>query len=111
MKSLFFILIAALSAFANAGELDGMTFCRKVETGGMFGQPKGTREHCVSFKEDVMTDNANTFFGNPPECFSYTIENSKIINSDKNSDTGYEIQGEAIVVPETGAVLTLKLNR
>lgn len=62
-----------------AGELDGKEFCRTVQTGGMFGQPVGEREHCVSFNNNVMNDNADTFFGNPPESINYVLVAGKIL--------------------------------
>lgn len=106
MKKLVIMTTLSLfSTFAFSGELDGLTFCRQVKSGGMFGQPSGIRNHCVSFGKDLAKDNANTFFGNPPEIFSYRVEGGIIINSDKNTDSGYEVQGNDIIIRETGAVL------
>ncbi|MCX6124995.1 MAG: hypothetical protein NTV34_09650 [Proteobacteria bacterium] len=56
------------------------SFCRNVETGGMFGQPKGVREHCIQFIDDVkVTDNANTFFGNPPQTGVYFLDGHTLV--------------------------------
>jgi hypothetical protein len=50
-----------------------------VETGGMFGQPAGKREHCIKFLEGKkVEDNADTFFGNPPENGTYTLVGKSI---------------------------------
>ena len=79
MKKLFILSILVLTAVqAQAGILDGKTFCRTVKTDGFFGQPRGSRQHCVSFAKDMMTDNANTFFGNPPETLDYSYVNSEV---------------------------------
>ena len=99
------LTLVSLSAFAIDGQLDGQKYCRSVSTGGMFGQPEGVRNHCVSFKQGQATDNANTFFGNPPETFTYDLVNSKIFNVDLNKLTQYEVSGGALLVRETGAIL------
>jgi hypothetical protein len=94
MKSLLIALTIfsfAQVVSAASGELDGLRFCRSVETGGMFGQPKGTRLHCLSFNEGVATDNASTFFGNPPRSYSYKVKRNKIIDTDAKKATGYVI--------------------
>lgn len=70
-------LIAMISGYAFSAEtapLDGKSFCRKVISDGMFGQSKGERHHCISFDEGRATDNANTFFGNPPESAEYQVD-------------------------------------
>ena len=69
------IFLSALPAFSEdvSGVLDGNTYCRTVDTGGMFGQPRGEREHCVSFKAGMMRDGANTFFGRPPSRDKYRV--------------------------------------
>lgn len=56
--------------------LDGKSYCRTVQSNGMMGQPSGEREHCIEFSEGNATDNANTFFGNPPRSFKYTLKDS-----------------------------------
>lgn len=99
------LTLASVSAFAISGSLDGSRYCRSVQTGGMFGQPVGKRNHCVSFKGGRATDNANTFFGNPPETFTYEVFGSKIVNVDTNKPSGYKVKGSLLVISETGAVL------
>lgn len=56
----------------TAKSLDGMKFCRNVTSSGRFGQPKGTRKHCLEFAEGEVRDNASTFFGKGPRRFRYT---------------------------------------
>lgn len=89
MKTLYALLLATFtiaSAHAAGGteiagglpklpefDLEGKTFCRKIVSDGMFGQPKGERKHCISFSDGIATDGANTFFGNPPESAPYEI--------------------------------------
>ncbi len=75
--------------YAGEGQLDGMKFCRSISTGGMFGQPRGIRLHCLSFNNGKASDNASTFFGNAPEIFSYSVQDAKIIDTDKNRETSY----------------------
>ncbi|OFZ26196.1 MAG: hypothetical protein A2381_08765 [Bdellovibrionales bacterium RIFOXYB1_FULL_37_110] len=82
-----------------------MKFCRFVTTGGLFGQPAKTRTHCLLFERGIAHDNANTFFGNPPESFTYDIQDSKIINIDTNEETGYELKNDTLIITKTGAVL------
>lgn len=88
--------------------LDGKSFCREVSTGGMFGQPVGVRNHCVSFDNGTATDNANTFFGNPPEHFEYIVQGVQIVNATTGEATSYDVAGDTLVIRKTGAVLTLK---
>jgi hypothetical protein len=116
MKSVFaFMTVLVLSSAVLAGPLDGKAFCRSVETGGIFGQPKGVRSHCVQFQMGRANDNANTFFGNPPEVFEYSLKGKVInrINRGSNDQavvvpSGYEIKSKTeIVIAETQAVLTL----
>ena len=80
MKTLITIacILSANSAFALAGPLDGKTFCRQVQTGGMFGQPAGARKNCISFDKGFATDNANSFFGNPPSVEAYQTDGTKV---------------------------------
>ena len=79
MKNVFALsLLVGLTASADIGQKD-LEFCRTVNTGGMFGQPKGESQHCVLLRADGrMTDNANTFFGNPPKTEAYTIAEIKV---------------------------------
>ncbi len=75
VTAMFFMSTVAL---ANSGVLDGRAYCRTVASGGMFGQPKGERKHCVSFAKGIATDNANTFFGNHPESAPYQVSENKV---------------------------------
>jgi hypothetical protein len=88
-------------------QLDGTTFCRKVESDGMFGQHRSVRQHCVSFSLGKMTDNANTFFGNPPETLPYHIENENevVVYRDGNPSVEYKYENASLINSQ-GAVLT-----
>lgn len=87
--------------------LDGKKFCRTVERGGMFGQPRGSAEHCVSFSGGHMHDNANTFFGNPPETKPYKVEDDVVLALDKGDwESVYRIEGDTLK-NEVGTVLKL----
>ena len=50
---------------------DGYSYCRKV----------GEREHCLTFEDGQMSDNANTFFGNPPETKAYQLIDTDILDA------------------------------
>ncbi len=77
---IFLVLIAlCVSTGAVAGALDGKKYCRTVVSNGGFGQPPGTRENCISFAADVASDNSNTFFGNPPQRFPYSVNGQKVL--------------------------------
>lgn len=104
----FFGLFISAHALA-ASELDGKTFCRMVPTGGLFGQPSGERQHCVAFENGFMTDNANTFFGNPPETIVYDLVNeiNVVVKRGDTPTVEYQYKNE-ILVNKIGAVLTLK---
>lgn len=81
MKKMIFavgILLVSVSALAESGVLDGKSYCRTIISEGMFGRPKGKSLHCVSFQAGVASDNANTFFGNPPERSGYKV-NGRIV--------------------------------
>lgn len=78
MKTLVAMIAVLISNIAFATitpadqvELDGKSYCRTVATSGLFGQPQGERLHCIWFSGGSATDNANTFFGNPPESAPY----------------------------------------
>ena len=79
MKKFICMCLLIGPAVSLAGEVDGKNFCRTVVSDGLFNQPAGTREHCVSFKRDVMTDNANTFFGRLPESINYVLVGGKLL--------------------------------
>jgi hypothetical protein len=81
MKKMIFAIVMLLttSAFANVGVLDGKSYCRTVVSGGVFGQPVGKRQHCVSFSNGIAVDDANTFFGNPPEQAAYQVSGNDIV--------------------------------
>lgn len=116
MKSLVFALITLFSVGAGAD-----TYCRSVERDGMFGQPKGTFEHCVTLSDKYLTDNGDSFFGNPPSTNEYQIRNSNLIyilveavpsQSKPGQEIAvwqfaYKIVGNTLV-NEVGSVLTKK---
>ncbi len=111
MKKLAAIFcVISFSAIVFAGELDGKNFCRSVETSGPFGEPPVKRDHCVSFKDDVMTDNDNTFFGSPPSRLNYVLVGSKILVVEGGklmSTYSYDEAGDRIA-NGLGAILTVK---
>ena len=93
MKILFSLLtLLSLNVQAVDSEkwngLDGFTYCRDVE-GGLGTPPNTKSQHCVSFADGQMTDNANTFFGNPSETIRIKKVNEVIINADTNEATAY----------------------
>jgi hypothetical protein len=111
MKKLIMLSVFGLGALsAQAGELDGTHFCRKVKSDGSFGQPRGEREHCVSFEEDSMVDNASTFFGNPPKSISYVLVGDKIlIVDDGELSSPYKYSSkDKTLTNSAGAVLKVK---
>lgn len=114
MKSLicFLFLINSNVTFAADNLLDGRTYCRSIISEGMFGQPKGERLHCIQFLQGLATDNANTFFGSPPQQMSYEV-NQQIVTLGTSkyeiSEDGSElmsISGSTI----TGTILKLKMQ-
>ena len=111
MKILIVTLLTWTSAIsAQAGELDGKTFCRTVVSDGSFGQPRGEREHCVVFEEDSMTDTANTFFGNPPETIAYVLVVGKVlVVKDGKLESPYQADAKLKTLKKTnGVALNLK---
>lgn len=110
MKALSAILgLMIMSSTALAGVLDDNTYCRTVKMDGAHGERPTTRKHCISFKNDMATDNADTFFGNKSETFNYDLVNGEVINTDRNVHTGYEVHnGGGTLTMESGAVLILK---
>ena len=57
-----------------ADDLAGKSFSRQVRSDGLFGQPKGVRNHTLAFYKDrTMQDDAPTFFGNPPKRYEYRL--------------------------------------
>ncbi len=104
------LLAMVLSASAFAGGLDGKEFCRTLRSGSLMGQPDRERTHCVSFAENVMTDNGNTFFGNPPESIHYVLVDGKVlVVRDGNLMADYSFDKTRNVLKnESGAVLKLQ---
>lgn len=96
--------------------LVGKNYCRMVSTGGLFGQPVGTREHCIKFLDSTTAmDNADTFFGNAPRSSSYAISGQTITlttkdrSSGRNSVEKYTLSADASTITgSSGAVLTVK---
>lgn len=83
----------AVLTLVEMAELANTTFCRKVSTGGLFGQPAGERDHCISFSGSVnVTDNASTFFGNPPELGVYEISGNGIMLKLKSISGSYSVK-------------------
>lgn len=79
MKTLLvMILMAGSQTFANVGSLDGKSYCRAVVTEGFLGQPDIAGLHCLSFENGIATDDANTFFGSPPESAPYEQVGSSV---------------------------------
>lgn len=110
MKYILAFLVLMFGNLSFAGELDGKNFCREVKTDGSFGQPRGVRNHCVSFNENVMTDNANTFFGNLPESVRYVlVANKVLLVRDGKLYSDYVVDEELKTLKNgVGATLTLK---
>lgn len=103
-------MLLSTSAYAYSGALDGKSYCRTVTSDGMFGQPAGERQHCVVFADGIATDNANTFFGNPPESAAYQVIGNEVVFGSSEytiSDDGLSlvtVKGSAV----EGTVLTLQ---
>jgi hypothetical protein len=108
--SLLFAGLIVISSSVFAGELDGKTFCRTVVRDGMFGQPKREAQHCVSFKENTMKDNADTFFGNPPSSLKYVLASGKIlVVNGGNLESPYSVDESFTQLSNSvGTVLVLK---
>lgn len=109
---IYVVFFTSSLSFAADGLLDGKTYCRTVTTDGFIGQPRGKQEHCIGFIHGLATDNANTFFGNPPEYSPYMVSQGTItFGSSKYtlSDDGTElvnISGSTI----PGTVFKLKTH-
>lgn len=60
--------------------LAGKTFCRTISASLLekAGHEGGMAEHCISFTNDKMTDNANALFGHPAEKSSYRLQGESI---------------------------------
>lgn len=103
------VLMAAGGAYA--GELDGKTYCRTVYTDGSFSQPPGEREHCVSFDEDQMSDDMETFFGNPPTHLNYVLVGGKILVVEEgNLTSNYRVE-KNLKTLIYGSDVTMKLKK
>lgn len=103
-------LLISVSAFANSGVLDGKSYCRTVVSDGSFGQPAGERQHCINFTNGVASDDANTFFGNPPEYSAYEVNGQKVIFADSEYNLSADGNTLTTVKGSTveGTVLSLK---
>lgn len=65
---------------SSSQSLAGKAFCRSVVSNGGFGQPAGVREHCLTFVNKAQViDNANTFFGNPPQTGTYLLQGLTLV--------------------------------
>jgi hypothetical protein len=90
--------------------LNGKKYCRTVTGNGVMGQPMGDMQHCVSFTENKMTDNGNTFFGNPPETIDYRMVGYNIeVKRQETWEVDYRVSGDELR-NEVGAVLKLTLE-
>lgn len=102
-------LLASQMSFADAGSLEGKSYCRTLSTGGL-GQPAGEGKHCIKFSKGTAMDNANTFFGNPPEFSPYSVEGmtvtfgSSVYELSEDGSTLTTVKGSAV----KGIVLTLE---
>lgn len=125
MKQLILALsIAALSA-CGAGNstsnaelssavsptLAGKSYCRTVVSNGEFGQPRGKRQHCLTFVNATkVVDNSPTFFGNPPKTGVYLLEGHTLVvsfNNEQDKDVySLSVDNKTITNLE-GRVLTL----
>lgn len=102
-------MIAALALTLIANAASAKTYCRSVQTGGLFGQPVGVRQHCVSINQNSLTDNASTFFGNPPETLPYQIVDGKILVLRQGQwEQAYQIIDADTLSNGAGAVLKAK---
>ena len=103
--------VADSSDVLASSTLTGKEFCRMVETGGFFGQPEGKSEHCIQFLEGKkVKDNANTFFGNPPQYGTYSLVGKTItLIFENKKDYVLSSDGESISSSSNDkVVLTLK---
>jgi hypothetical protein len=80
MKSILFALALPLTLAFTVQASAASTYCRTVAGGGL-GQPRGSvREHCVTLgDEGKLIDNANTFFGNPPEILPFEMNGNVVM--------------------------------
>lgn len=111
LKNFLIILTLVTSTqVLAASKLDGKTFCRTVQTGGMFGQPSEL-QHCVQFADGKITDNADTFFGHPLESLAYELidDTNVVIVRGETSKVEYKYKDDTIV-NEVGAILILQQN-
>jgi hypothetical protein len=96
---------------APAIVLDGKIYSRTVKTGGLFGQPAGERKHTLAFHAgNLVEDNANTFFGNPPETSPYELQGRDVVILRDGAEAGrYSLSedGNQLLSAE-GALLTLE---
>lgn len=93
--------------------LAGKTYSRKFK-GRPMGSPNEVEfEHSVQFKDDeTLTDNANTFFGNPPATNKYKIaKGTVVIDLGDGKTESYQLSKDLkTLTNEAGAVLTLNKN-
>ena len=87
--------------------LDGKEYCRSGKSEAYPGGPIVEKNHCVSFVSGKMTDNANSFFGNPPESLNYRLRQNKIeVKRDGKWFTEYLLTGTTIESEDGLVVLT-----
>ncbi len=77
---IFCMLMMAQTTFTQ-GSLDGKAYCR----------PVGSKKHCLTFKQGVVWDDANAFFGNPSFWVTYLVSERRVTFEDSEyllSDDG-----------------------
>lgn len=96
---------------AVAPILEGKSYCRTVISNGEFGQPRGKRQHCLTFVDAVnVIDNSPTFFGNPPQTGVYFLEDHTLLtsfNNEQEKDVYSLSRDNKTLTSVGGLVLTL----
>ena len=91
--------------------LAGKTYSRTFTTTPFGAHGPTLMNHSLKFLAGAkVQDNANTFFGNPPAIFSYTVKNAKVfVEESLTHEAVYSFNPEwtTLTNDETGFVLTL----
>lgn len=99
---------------AVAPVLVGKSYCRTIISNGQFGQPKGKRQHCLSFITTMkVVDNSPTFFGNPPQTGVYLLEGHTLVtsfNNEQEKDVYSLSRDNKTLTNLDGVVLTQSLS-
>lgn len=96
--------------------MNGKSFIREFKTDVTWDGSTSKRvfQHTVSFSNGgIMKDDANCFFGSPPEYFNYWVEGNTILaNNIMKPEQGtrreYTIVDEETISNSQGALLKLK---